>query len=231
MNKSICKIYIVLGLLVNFSAQAENTDKIIVVQGVGEVTIDNTEGKIHASVTTRNLDADQALTNNNNVINNIVSELNGVGVTGDDITTTQFNFHPEYNWNNGQNNFVGYTVTNGIKIKVSEISTVGSVLNLLVDAGATRINSVSFGSSSLSEVRKLALVRATDDALVKAQILANSTNVQLGEVIQIRLASQSTVLNQSRANGDESFVANATPISAGNNTYRETVKVTYQIVD
>lgn len=217
-------------IMTGFSVQAQITDKVIVVQGVGVVTIDNTQGYINASVTTRNLDADQALTENNTIVANIFNELNGVGVTEDDITTNQFSFHPDYDWDDGQYNFIGYSVTNGITINVSEISTVGAILNLLVDAGVSRINSVSFGSSSLSEVRKQALIRATEDALAKAEILATSTGVNLGRVIQIRLASQSTVLNPSSGSLSVS-PPSVTPISPGDNSYQETVLVTYQIED
>ncbi len=223
------KIYLIFALLTSFAGQAQNTENTISVRGVGEVTIENTQGQISASVTTQDMDADQALQLNNNRMNQIISELNAVGISGTDIATNQFSFQPNYDWSDNGYIFAGYSVTNGIRIKVNEVSTVGAVLNLLVDAGASRIHSVGFGSSSLSTVRRQALERATEDALEKAQILANSTGVTLGRVVQVQLLSNSSVLNATQTEA-VSFASDV-PTSPGQNTYTETVNITYLIAE
>jgi uncharacterized protein YggE len=228
MIKSPHKIVIILALLNVLVASAEPTEHIISVQGVGEVALANTEGRIQASVTTLNADADVALSTNSAIVANIISELDGVGIKTEDISTSRFDFHPQYDWNNGQQIFQGYSVTNGLNIVVQEVSAVGAVLNLLVDAGATRINSVGFGSSSLSEVRTQALQRASEDALAKASILAAANGVTLGEVIQVRLSSANTVLESTAIGAVSSSPA---PIVPGTNTYRETVHVTYALIE
>ena len=229
MVKSPHKLVAIFALFACGSLQAQQTENIIVVQGVGEVTINNTEGRINASVSTLNQDADVALSSNNAIVSNIVNELIGVGISTDDISTNQFNFYPEYDWNDGQRVFEGYAVTNGVSIKVKEVAAMGAVLNLLVDAGASRITSVGFGSSNLGEVRKQALKNATEDALAKATILANANGVNLGNVIQVKLASRNSVLDQSTISGSVS-PASPVPISPGQNTYVETVSVTYELI-
>ncbi len=230
MNTSPRKLIALFALIACGSLHAQQTENIIVVQGVGAVTITNAEGRINASVSTLNQDAEVALSNNNAIVSNIVSELNGVGISPDDISTNRFDFYPEYRWSEGQQVFEGYAVTNGISILVKEVAAMGAILNLLVDAGASRINSVGFGSSNLAEVRKQALEKATEDALTKATILANANGVNLGKVIQVKLSSQNSVLNQTSSNGGVS-AASPVPISPGQNTITEKLTVTYELID
>ncbi|WP_223789486.1 SIMPL domain-containing protein [Marinicella meishanensis] len=232
MNKSPYKLLVVFALGCVGLAQAQTSDatatNTIQVMGVGQVKMLNTEGSINASVTTLSMDADVALTTNNAAVSNILMELSGVGIDGDDISTSMFNFRPKYRWNDSTYVFEGYEVTNGLQIKVKEVSAIGSVLNLLVDAGATRINSINFGSSVLADVHRVALEKATDDALAKATILANSTGVSLGPVIGIDLLSQTSVLNDETVSGAVS-PRPPVPIEAGSNTHTAVVQVTYRI--
>lgn len=222
-------IIIILALFNVLLVSAEPTEHIIAVHGVGEVALANSEGRIQTSVTTLDTDADAALNHNSTLVANIISELNAVGIESADISTSRFDFHPQYDWNNGQQIFQGYSVTNGLNIVIREVSAVGAVLNLLVDAGATRINSVSFGSSSLAEVRTQALQRATEDARNKASILATASGVTLGPVIQVKLLSANPL--QESVVGDVSLSSGPAPIVPGSNTYRETVSITYQLIE
>ena len=227
MIKSPHKLLVILALFNVLAVCAETTEHIISVQGVGEVALENTEGRIQTSVTTLDPDADVALSRNSTLVANIISELNNVGIETADISTSRFDFHPQYDWNDGQQVFQGYSVTNGLNIVVREVSAVGAVLNLLVDAGATRINSVGFGASSLAEVRTQALQRATEDARSKASILAAANGVTLGPVIQVRLLSANAL--HEAVVGDVSLSSGPAPIVPGSNTYRETVHITYQL--
>jgi len=227
MIKSPHKLLVILALFNVLAVCAETTEHIISVQGIGEVALENTEGRIQTSVTTLDPDADVALSRNSSLVANIISELNNVGIETADISTSRFDFHPQYDWNDGQQVFQGYSVTNGLNIVVREVSAVGAVLNLLVDAGATRINSVGFGASSLADVRSQALQRATEDARSKASILAAANGVTLGPVIQVRLLSANAL--HEAVVGDVSLSSGPAPIVPGSNTYRETVHITYQL--
>lgn len=227
MIKSPHKLVVILALFNVLMVCAETTEHIISVQGVGEVALENTEGRIQTSVTTLDPDADAALNRNSMLVANIISELNGVGIDTADISTSRFDFHPQYDWNDGQQIFQGYSVTNGLNIVVREVSTIGAILNLLVDSGATRINSVGFGASSLTEVRTQALQRASEDARSKASILAAANGVNLGSVIQVKLVSANAL--HEAAVGDVSLSSGPAPIVPGTNTYRETVLITYQL--
>ena len=230
MNTLPRKLVVIFTLIACGSLHAQQTENIIVVQGVGVVTITNAEGRINASVSTQNQDAEVALSSNSAIVSNIVNELSGVGISPEDISTNRFDFYPDYRWNDGHYIFEGYVVTNGISIKVREVAAMGAILNLLVDAGASRINSVGFGSSNLGEVRKQALEKATEDALVKATILANANGVNLGNVIQVKLTSRNSVLDESSVNGGVS-AGSPVPISPGQNSYVEKITVTYELID
>ncbi len=226
------KIYLVLALLTTSTAWAQPAEHSITVQGVGELKVDNSQATVNASVTTKHLDANQALMNNNDTINQMIAELNGVGISSDDITTSQFSFQPDYRWENSSYVFHGYTVTNGLEVTINAIGSVGSVLNLLVDTGATRVNAVRFGSEDVSAIRQQALVKALADARLKAEVIAQTTGVTLGGVIRVHLSSSSH-MPPSHFNdvGEASLAASPVPIAPGENTIREQVSVSYLIVD
>lgn len=230
--KNHFKAYLVLALFAASAASAQPSEHSITVQGVGEVKADNNQATVNASVTTQHIDANQALMTNNNIINNMIAELNAVGIESDDITTNQFNFQPDYRWENNSYVFRGYTVTNGLEITIDAISTVGSVLNLLVDTGATRVNAVRFGTEDLSAIRQQALVKALADARLKADVIAQTTGVTLGGVIRVHLSSSSHLPPSHFSDvGEASLAASPVPIAPGENTIREQVSVSYLIVD
>ncbi|MGJ8662993.1 MAG: SIMPL domain-containing protein [Marinicella sp.] len=219
-------------ILTPLAVWAQNNEHTITVQGVGQITIDNSTAFISAQVSTQNLDAEQALTHNNNIVHQVFNELNGVGINEEHITTTNFSFQPNYDWQEQGYVFTGYVVTNSIRVEVNEMQAVGSILNLLVDSGVSRINSVSFDGTEMADLRQQALVQATQDARTKAEILANATGVTLGAVININLFSGSNMYT-----GDVSPPSSGAssprpvPISGGSNTITETVNITYLIDD
>ncbi len=214
-------------LIFSFSSWGQNMENGIVVRGVGEVEIDNSTASINASVTTVNSEAGTALNQNNNIMNNIMTALLSVGIDSNDINTNQFNIHPKYRWADGSYVFEGYTVTNGVKVKINQISTLGDTIDLLVDAGATKVGSVGFSSADLEAIRAEALQKAITDAKNKAQLLATATGVVLGEAAYINLSSNHTY--SSPESHATNALSSAPPISPGTKTITETVSIRYEI--
>lgn len=172
-------------LVITLPAISEELHKSITVQGTGVVVAQSNQGKISASVITQEMSADVAITNNGAKVQAIVDALNEVGINGNDIQTSGFRFRPEYKYVDGIYVFDGYKVSNGLSIIVDDNSAMGPVLDLIVEAGVTQIDNVSFSAVDVEELQEQALVKATNDARIKAQILADASNVYLGNAIRI----------------------------------------------
>ena len=52
-----------------------------------------------------------------------------------DIQTQQFSIQPVYNWENGRQILLGYSVTNNVIVKIREIDDAGSIIDAAVAAG------------------------------------------------------------------------------------------------
>ncbi len=226
----IAKFIGILLLPLSLSAFAETGDRVISVRGFGVVEVESNQGKVGASVTSKEMSPSEALAANNARVQAVFDALNSAGIGNDDIRTTHFNFYKEYRYEGGTRIFDGYAVTNGIEVTVDEVGELGAILDLLVDAGADNVSSVRFDSKRTELMRRQAIIRATRDAFNKATVLANQTGVVLGAPAQITLRSSASITPEAATN--TSFQANAdstVPISPGTNAVTATVWISYSI--
>jgi len=209
------------------------SQKSIVVQGVASISVANTQAKISTSVKTQAETADEAMTSNSTKVQAVIDALVAAGINLDDIKTSNFTFSPVYEWvksgDTGQNVrvFKGYAVNNSLSIKVNDILTVGLILDLIVNAGASSINNVSFSPTDVNSSYLQALTLASQNAHIKAEELAQASSVSLGKAI--RIISNSRPNNN--YNGSSSDSLNAPPvILPNNNQISAYVTIEYAIV-
>ena len=216
--------------VINLPVMSQENQKTITVQGIGEVIAQSNQGKISASVETHELSADEAIINNGLLVQTIVDALNNVGINGNDVQTTGFSFRPVYRYQDGDYVFDGYKVSNGLSIIVSDNSIMGPVLDLIVEAGVTRINIVSFSSVDVEDLKEQALINATNDAKSKAQILANASGVTLGNAIRIiNTGNSSQFYNGDILPSSPPPGTTGTTILPGTNNISATVTIEYLI--
>lgn len=232
MKNTIANIITLITLMLVVSTQAFS-QKSIVVQGVASISVANTQAKISTSVKTQAETADEAMTSNSTKVQAVIDALVAAGINLDDIKTSNFTFSPVYEWvksgDTGQNVrvFKGYAVNNSLSIKVNDILTVGLILDLIVNAGASSINNVSFSPTDVNSSYLQALTLASQNAHIKAEELAQASSVSLGKAI--RIISNSRPNNN--YNGSSSDSLNAPPvILPNNNQISAYVTIEYAIV-
>jgi uncharacterized protein YggE len=79
----------------------------------------------------------------------------------------------------------GYTVTNTVQVTIRNLNKVGQILDQAVQAGANDVSGVTFAIENPSKLQADALGQAVSDAQNRATALAESSGVQLGNVINI----------------------------------------------
>jgi uncharacterized protein YggE len=106
---------------------------------------------------------------------------------------------------------------------------VGTILDVLTQTGANRINNISFGIQKprphKDEARRLAVA----DARIKAELYAQAAGVELGQVISI---SESGGIVQPRSMARMEVVAmaaDAVPVAAGEMGLRATVTIVFAL--
>ncbi len=80
-----------------------------------------------------------------------------------------------------------YEASTTVSVKTQQLDLLGALLNAGIEAGASRLNSVSFTLSDDAAARQQAIATAAKDAQTKAQTVATSMDVKLGKVLRISI--------------------------------------------
>jgi len=104
------------------------------------------------------------------------------------LETAGITLNPIYNYDNNQQRLTGYTATNTVSFRINTASA-GTLLDDAVNAGATRIDGVSFvaADSAIESARKQALRKATQDAQAQADAVFSALNLKRGEILGIQV--------------------------------------------
>jgi hypothetical protein len=104
------------------------------------------------------------------------------------LQTTGINLSPRYDYSNGNQRIVGYTATNTVSFRVPT-EQAGSLLDQAVQAGATRIDSVSFiaDDAAIATARQQAIREATQDAQTQADAALSALGLSRQEVVSIQI--------------------------------------------
>lgn len=156
------------------------------------------------------------------------------GVAEKDIKTTSFNIYQVTQWIDrlGQEEIVGYRVSNMISVKVRNLDNVGAIIDGVAEAGGdvTRINSISFSVDDPTLFLTQAREEAMKDAMAKAKQMAELAEVTLGKPIYITEGSSYSVPTPyPYAMKAMEGAAAPTPISAGENQFTVTVQIVFAI--
>lgn len=178
----------VLGMMPGFAVfglAADNQKSLIVVSAEGEVAFDPNMVIVHAGVTTNRLKVADCYEENNQAMNEISAVLKRRGFTKEDIKTTQFSLHPQYDYDKGKRKFKGYQLRHVFLLKIRDIEKTGEILDEVVEAGATDISNIVFTSDKLEQHESAAREKALKNAKEKAKTLAKSAGIKLGDVVRI----------------------------------------------
>ncbi len=225
---TLCLMLLLIATVMPVAAQNLISDTpSINVSGVGEVLVSANEATISASVITVSDSADESLMANSQQMLSVFDALNSVGIGEDQISTSQFSLSPRYERTNGVRVFVGYEVNNSILVTTDNIESVGPLLDLIISAGATQINSVGFGTEDVESFRQEAIRLASVDAINKAELIASQNGIELGEAIKITLSTRTGSITPPNLVGVD--FSPAPPISGGGRGISATVHMTYAI--
>ena len=80
---------------------------------------------------------------------------------------------------------VGYRSRNVLTVRVDDVSKVGPLVDAVTGAGATNVDSISFGLKDARAARRQALADAVRDARDKAEAMAGGLGMRLGDVYSV----------------------------------------------
>jgi uncharacterized protein YggE len=209
----------------------------IIVSGQGAVAVAPDMAQLALTVTTEATTAREALTNNSATMTKVLKAMGAMGIAERDLQTANFSIQPRRTHPSRQGSepaeeprIIGYTVRNGLNVRVRDLKKLGEVLDASVTLGVNEGGGIRFTNDDPSDAIAKARVKAVEDALAKAKTLADAAGVKLGGVLEISEQSGTPrPMSMARAEMAMDYAPNAVPIAAGENTYKVAVNVTVAI--
>lgn len=193
-------------------------NKTITVKGVGRISVK--PDYVVISMTLESLDKDygKAMEMASENIAELTEELLNVGFEKEDIKTTDFNVHADYENVKQRDDtyrqvFRGYLVRHHLKISFDFSSErLGEALSAIGDCLANPHLSVDFTVKDPTEVNEALLRAAAANARRKAEILCAGSGVKLGDLITINYDwSEITLRSETRL--VDKFMKASAPLS------------------
>lgn len=178
--------------------------------------------------------ASEALTENNQQMESVMSALRAAGIANNDIRTTTIQIYPRYEvppqpreGQGSQPDLVGYTATNTVEVRVRDLDNLGTILDQVVSSGGNRVDSIRFDVSNQASALEQAREAAMQNALDKAEQLADLANGSLGVVVTIVENSRGPIFFEAAAM--DQAAGGAVPISPGTQSITVDLQVTWEL--
>jgi uncharacterized protein len=183
------RLFAILGLLACMGvvgASGTEPRPSITVSGNGKVVYVPDVGYIHVGVSSDAWTAADAWKKNEAIVKKIFEALRQYGIEERDLKTTNLSLVPRYTQKPKEEpKFAGYTASYDLNVTVHDLNLMGAVLDSMVDAGANRNLSISFGCSKLDELVDEAREKSVADARKKASLYVTGAGAKLGDVLAI----------------------------------------------
>lgn len=231
---------LLFSLAVVLPAKAEQQEPYprIVVSGQGSADIAPDMAVLQLTVTREAETARAALDANSAAMAEVLKALRDEGIAERDLQTTNFSIQPKYVYPTQKSQaedrsprIVGYTVRNGLSVRVRELGKLGGIMDKSVTLGVNEGGNILFTNDDPAAAIAQARVHAVTDAMDKAKALAAAAGVKLGKVLALSEQShQPGPVPMMKGEMMMARAADSVPVAAGENSYEVTVNMSYGIV-
>lgn len=163
----------------------------ITVKGIGQATAKPDYVVLSMVLQSLHEDYEQAMSIASDKIEQINDALAVIGFENDDLKTTSFNVHTEYERAKNDNGeyisvFKGYSVTHNLKLSFDfDTQTLAKAISALGSCNAHPQLSIAFTVKDTTAINEEMLRSATINAKRKAEILCEASGVELCDLVSI----------------------------------------------
>ncbi|PJE58278.1 MAG: hypothetical protein COU81_01575 [Candidatus Portnoybacteria bacterium CG10_big_fil_rev_8_21_14_0_10_36_7] len=168
----------------NYIGKSPEFKNIITVDGSGKVTAKSDIAIINTGVLTEKATVAQAQKENTEKMNAIVKVLKSdFKIEDKDIKTSQYSIYPRYDWRDGSQRIIGYSVSQSVEIKVRDFDQIGEILSRAAELGTNSLNGPNFTIDDPEVYKAEARAKAIAQAKDKAKVLADQVGIKLGAIV------------------------------------------------
>ncbi|MDB5550731.1 MAG: periplasmic immunogenic protein [Rhizobium sp.] len=218
-----------------FAHDAEKKEPVIVVSGQGDASVAPDLAIVTLSVAETAKTAREALDINNAAMTSVVKALKDQGIADRDVQTSGLSVQPQYSYPQNEDGtpklpiLNGYTVTNGLTVRVRDLAKLGAIIDQSVTSGVNQGGDIRFTNDDPEKALEEARTEAVKNAAAKAKTLADAAGVKLGRVVEISESAGGADPQPMMRMQMAKEASDAVPIAAGENTYTVNVSVTFAI--
>ena len=103
-----------------------------------------------------------------------------LGVEDKELTTSNYNITPTYNYTSGKSVIDGYSSTISLNVKTKLITKVADIIDAATKSGVNNVSGLSFYLEDSEKVKQELKLEAIDNAKAKANELASKSGLRLG---------------------------------------------------
>lgn len=201
----------------------------------GEAVISATPdlAEIDVGVVTQARSAPEASKENAERLARVLAEIKKQIGKSDEVRTTGYSLTPNYRYpQGGKPEIVGYTATNILRIKTTNLNLVGRLIDSAMQAGANNVNRLAFTLKDELAAQLEALKTASAKAKAKAEATASSLGLRIVRILAINEGERMVqpVFRQAMTARAEA-ASTPTPIEPGTVEIRSTVSLTVEIAE
>jgi len=201
------------------------------VTGEATVTVKPDQVLLDVGVLTQAPTAQAATSQNAQRLDNVLSELRKILGAAADIKTVSYSVTPNYRYpkDGGNPTVSGYSASNTVQIKTSDLAKIGQVIDLATQSGANTIQRLHFMLKDEQNAQSQALREAAAKAKAKADALVSALGLRFVRVLFVEEGASPV-----RPFAERSFaMARAdvaqTPVEPGTIDIRAVVTLTVEI--
>lgn len=199
------------------------------VSGQGQARTAPDLAVIQIGVETQADSASAAMQQNSEQQAAVIEAIKGAGVEAKDIQTSGLNLNPMIDYGENQKaKVLGYQASNMVSVRVTEIASLGDVLDAVVSAGANNVNGISFLREDSEAVEDDARRAAVEDARHKAEVMAEAAGMTLGPILVLRDAPSQSGPQPMMMRAAEAKDA-STPVEAGELSVTAEVQIDFAL--
>lgn len=159
----------------------------LVVSAEGKTTVSPDIAEVSFSVVSQGVNPEKLTSANNDKMSAVIDNIKSNGVDAKDIKTTSYDLQPNYSYdkNTGRSYIYNYTLTQGVSVKIHDLTKVADVIGGVIPLGVNQIGNVSFQIDDPEKVIGKAREDAYSQAKEKAQAIAAASGVRLGRVMNV----------------------------------------------
>jgi uncharacterized protein YggE len=218
------------------SAQQMQPPPRILVTGEGEAALAPDMAILSLTVMREADTAAEAMREANAAMASVIAAIKEASVEPRDIQTSGLQINPQYNYPSSSSpsgeapRVTNYQVQNTLVVRVRKLDTLGSIIDRAVELGVNQGANITLTNDdpgpAITEARK----RAIADAIGRARTLAQAGGVEVGPILEISEQSQMPRPMPMEAKAFRAGPASdGVPVEFGENTYRVSVNVTFEI--